>query len=148
MFELSGSWIEYNYCMIEFLKLYVLSFASLLALDALWLTKIAPKLYKTNLGHLMADTPNLLAAGLFYCIYIVGVVVFVVQPAFDKESLTYALSRGALFGLVAYATFDLTGMAVFKNWPARITVIDLVWGTLLTAGVSLIATYLALKFFK
>jgi uncharacterized membrane protein len=131
-----------------FLKLYGLSLASLLAIDALWLTKIAPKLYKSNLGHLMADSPNLLAAGLFYLIYIVGVVVFVVQPAYEQGSLIYALSRGALFGLVAYATFDLTGMAVFKDWPAKITVIDLLWGTVLTAGVSVLATYLALKFVK
>ena len=134
--------------MITFLKLYALSFASLLAIDALWLTKIAPKLYKSNLGHLMADSPNLVAAGLFYLVYIVGVVVFVVQPAYDRESLGYALTRGALFGLVAYSTFDLTGMAVFKDWPAKITIIDLVWGTVLTALVSLLATYLALKFFK
>lgn len=134
--------------MFTFIKLYVLSFASLLAIDSLWLAKIAPKLYKSNLGHLMADSPNLLAAGLFYVIYIVGVVVFVVNPAFEKESVMYALSRGALFGLVAYATFDLTGMAVFKNWPAKITIIDLVWGMVLTGLVSVLATYVALKFFK
>lgn len=131
-----------------FLKLYALSFASLIAIDAVWLTKIAPKLYKSNIGHLMADKPNMLAAGLFYLIYIVGVVVFVVQPAFDKSSLSYALTRGALFGLVAYATFDLTNNAVFKNWPAKITVIDILWGTVLTAGVSVLGTLLAIRFLK
>lgn len=131
-----------------FLKLYALSFGSLLALDSLWLVKIAPKLYKSNIGHLMADKPNMLAAGLFYLIYIVGVVVFVVQPAFDKSSIGYALGRGALFGLVAYATFDLTSNAVFKNWPARITAIDMLWGTILTAGVSVLATQLAIKIIK
>lgn len=134
--------------MLEFLKLYILSFGSLLALDMLWLTKIAPSLYKSNIGHLMAEKPNLLAAALFYMIYITGVVVFVVQPAFEKASLSYALGRGALFGFVAYATFDLTSMAVFKNWPAKITIIDMLWGTILTAGVAGLAVQLAIKFLK
>jgi uncharacterized membrane protein len=130
-----------------FVKLYLLSIVSLLALDSLWLTKIAPKLYKSNIGHLMADSPNLLAAGLFYVIYIVGLVVFVVQPAVDAQSITHAVTRGALFGLVAYSTFDLTANAVFRDWPVKITVIDMLWGTILTAGVCSLATWLYLRLF-
>jgi uncharacterized membrane protein len=130
---------------MEFLKLFGLSFASLIALDALWLTKISPKLYKEQIGHLMAEKPNLAAAGLFYVIYIIGVVIFVVQPAVEQKSVMYALTRGALFGFVAYATFDLTSLAVLKDWPLKITVIDLIWGSTLTAGVSVIATAIALK---
>jgi len=130
---------------VEFLKLYVISFISLIGLDALWLTRVAPKLYKEQIGHLMADKPNLPAAGLFYMIYIVGLVVFVVQPAVQKESIMFAATRGALFGLVAYATFDLTSLAVLKDWPVKITVIDLIWGTLLTAAVCALATFIALK---
>lgn len=131
-----------------FLKLYGLSFVSLVGIDFLWLTKVAPNLYKSNIGHLMADNPNLLSASLFYLIYIVGLVVFVIHPAFEKSSISSALMHGALFGLVAYSTFDLTSMAVFKNWPAKITVIDLLWGTILTAGVCTLATYLALRLIK
>lgn len=130
---------------MEFLKLFGLSFASLIALDALWLVKIAPTLYKSQIGHLMAEKPNLGAAGLFYIVYIIGLVVFVVQPAVDQKSITYALTRGALFGFVAYATFDLTSLAVLKNWPVKITIIDLIWGSLLTAGVCTLATFIALK---
>jgi uncharacterized membrane protein len=133
---------------VEFLKLYALSFASLFALDMLWLVKIAPNLYKSQIGHLMAEKANLVAAALFYIIYITGVVVFVVQPAFEKASLSYALGRGALFGFVAYATFDLTSMSVLKNWPAKITIIDMIWGTLLTAGVAGLAVALATKILK
>lgn len=133
---------------MEFLKLYLLSFASLLAIDSLWLVKIAPKLYKSNIGHLMAANPNLIAAGLFYLIYIVGLVVFVVQPAVHAKSVMDAVTRGALFGLVAYSTFDLTANAVFKDWPAKITVIDMLWGTILSAGVCALATWLYLKFFS
>lgn len=132
---------------MEFIKLYALSFASLLALDSLWLVKVAPKFYKSNIGHLMAKDPNLLAAGLFYAIYIMGVVVFVVQPAVADKSVMYAAARGALFGLVAYSTFDLTAHAVFKDWPAKVTVVDMLWGTILTAGVCSLATWLFIKFF-
>ena len=132
---------------MEFIKLYALSFASLLALDSVWLVKIAPKFYKSNIGHLMAKDPNMLAAGLFYIIYIVGLVVFVVQPAVAEKSVMYALTRGALFGLVAYSTFDLTSNAVFKDWPAKVTIVDLLWGTILTTGVCTLATWLYIRFF-
>jgi len=133
---------------MEFIKLYLLSFGSLLVIDSVWLTKVAPKFYKSNIGHLMAENPNLLAAGLFYFIYIVGVVVFVVSPAVADKSLTFAMSRGALFGFVAYSTFDLTGMAVFKNWPAKVTIVDLLWGTILTMSVSVLATFIAVRYLK
>ncbi len=126
--------------------MYLLSFGSLLALDSLWLVKVAPKFYKSNIGHLMAEKPNLLAAGLFYVIYIVGLVVFVVQPAVADKSVLYAATRGALFGLVAYSTFDLTANTVFRDWPVKVTVIDMLWGTILTAGVCSLATWLYLRF--
>ena len=132
---------------MEFIKLYLLSFGSLLAIDSLWLVKVAPKFYKSNIGHLMTDNPNLLAAGLFYVIYIIGSVVFVVQPAVADKSVMFAATRGALFGLVAYSTFDLTANAVFKDWPLKVTVIDMLWGTILTAGVCSLATWLYLRFF-
>jgi uncharacterized membrane protein len=120
----------------------------LLALDAIWLTKIAPKFYKSNIGHLMADNPNLLAAGVFYGIYIVGLVTFVVQPAVIENSLIFAATRGALFGLVAYATFDLTAQAVFRDWPIKVTVVDMIWGTILSAGVCTLSTWLFLQYFS
>lgn len=133
---------------ITFLKLYGIAFLSLLGLDSLWLAKIAPKLYKDNIGHLMADKPNLFAAGLFYMIYIAGAVYFVIYPAFTDRSVSQALLRGAILGLVSYATFDLTGQAVFKNWPAKITAIDMLWGTVLTASVCALSTYIAIKIFS
>ncbi len=133
---------------MEFIKQYLVSFGSLLLIDSVWLTKVAPKFYKSNIGHLMSDNPNLLSAGLFYLIYIVGVVVFVVSPAVTDKSLSFAATRGALFGLVAYSTFDLTSMAVFKNWPAKITIVDMLWGTILTMGVAVLATFVITRYFK
>lgn len=130
---------------MELIKLYIITFISFLGIDFLWLTKVAPNLYKDQIGHLMAEKPNLGAAGLFYVLYIIGLVAFVVQPAVAKQSISFAASRGALFGLVAYATFDLTSMAVLKDWPLKITLIDLAWGSILTASVCAIATFVALK---
>lgn len=130
---------------LTFIKLYAIAFASLLGLDSLWLTKIAPSIYKKNIGHLMAEKPNLVAAGLFYLIYIAGAVYFVIYPAFSDKSVSSAFFRGAILGLVSYATFDLTSQAVFKNWPTKITIIDLAWGTILTASVCALATFISLK---
>lgn len=138
--------MEYTVFM-DFIKQYLVSFGSLLLIDSVWLTKVAPKFYKSNIGHLMTENPNLLSAGLFYLLYIVGVVVFVVSPAVADKSLSFAATRGALFGLVAYSTFDLTAMAVFKNWPAKVTIIDMLWGTILTTLVSVLATFIAKKYF-
>lgn len=130
---------------ITFFKLFAIAFLSLIGIDSLWLTKIAPKLYKDNIGHLMADKPNLYAAGLFYLIYIAGAVYFVIYPAFNEKSVPQAIIRGAILGVVSYATFDLTSQAVFKSWPAKITVLDMIWGTILTASVCGLTTLIALK---
>lgn len=105
-------------------------------LDALWLTLVANKFYKSQLGSLLLDKPNMMAAVVFYVIYVVGVVAFVITPALDKGSWLHALGFGALFGLVAYATYDLTNLATLKGFPAKLVVVDLLWGAVLTAIVS------------
>jgi uncharacterized membrane protein len=109
-------------------------------LDGLWLGLVARGFYRQQLGFLMAETPNWAAAVVFYLVYTVGVTVFVVQPAVDASSLGTALWRGALFGLVAYATYDLTNMATVRGWPTLVTIVDLAWGMVLTAAVALAAT--------
>ena len=107
--------------------------------DALWLGVIANKLYKSYIGQLLLDRPNMTAAVAFYAIYIVGVVVFVLTPALEKGSWQHALGYGALFGFVAYATYDLTNLATLKSWPIGLVVIDLIWGAVLTATVATLA---------
>jgi uncharacterized membrane protein len=126
-----------------FLKLYLLSFSIFLVIDGFWLTLIAKNFYAKHLGYLMAKTPNLLAALLFYLIFIVGAVVLVLMPALEKNSLSQAILFGALFGLCSYATYDLTNLATIKDWPVLITIIDLIWGTVLSATVSGLSFYLA-----
>jgi uncharacterized membrane protein len=88
----------------------------------------------------MKANVNWAAAILFYLLFIAGLVVFVVTPALDKGSWVRALLFGALFGLITYATYDLTNLATLKDWPLVVTVVDLIWGTVLAASVS-VGTY-------
>jgi uncharacterized membrane protein len=131
---------------MDFIKMYVVSLVSFLALDSVWLVLVAPKFYKKHIGYVMAQNPNLFAAGLFYLLFMVGLVVFVIQPAVNDGSWQTALYRGALFGLVSYATFDLTNQAVVKNWPWLVTGVDLIWGTFITGVVSVVAYLILQKF--
>lgn len=118
----------------------IATLVAMAVLDGLWLGLVARGFYRQHLGYLMAEAPNWLAAGAFYLIYAVGVAVFVVQPAADDGSLLTALWRGALFGFVAYATYDLTNSATVRGWPNIVTMVDMAWGTLLTAAVAVAAT--------
>jgi uncharacterized membrane protein len=112
-------------------------------LDAAWLTLIAPKFYKKHIGFIMTDNPNWYAAAAFYLVFILGVTLFVVYPGWksDYSYLKVGL-MGALLGLVTYATYDLTNQATLKNWPAIVTAVDLLWGTVLTAAVCMVAVFL------
>jgi len=104
-----------------------------LALDAVWLTTMADRLYRPALGRLMLDRFELLPALAFYAVYLVGVVVFAVMPGLASRRWSTALGLGALLGLVAYATYDLTNQATLRDWPWRVTLADLCWGTFVTA---------------
>lgn len=112
-------------------------------LDFVWLGYIAKKLYYGEMGKILLDKPNMIPALLFYVIYVVGVVVFVVNPAIAKDSLIHAIGYGAMFGFVAYATYDLTNLATLKGFSTKVVVVDLVWGAVLTAAVAGV-TYLVL----
>ena len=116
-------------------------------LDFVWLGYIAKKLYYGEMGAILLEKPNMVAALLFYVVYVIGVVVFVINPALAKDSLLYAAGYGALFGLVAYATYDLTSLAVVKGFSVKVVVIDLLWGMALTAVVSSVAFMAVSKWF-
>lgn len=107
-------------------------------IDTIWLTSTA-RFYKKQLGGILREKPNFVAAVLFYILYIAGVVIFVLVPALEHNNFGQAGILGALFGLVAYATYDLTNLATLKKWPVTITVIDLIWGMAITCISSLIA---------
>jgi uncharacterized membrane protein len=126
-------------------KLLAIALPVFFALDMLWLGVLAKDLYREQVGGLMKADPNWWAAILFYLVFLAGMVFFVIAPAREKRSWRHALSVGAVFGFVTYATFDLTSLALLKDWPLLITVVDLAWGTVLSASVSVITYGIAEK---
>ena len=121
-----------------YIKLYFVTLTAFLAIDAVWLALVARTFYRRYLDWLMAANPNWIAALAFYLLFVVGVLVFVVVPGVEDGSLRTTLLKGALFGLIAYGTYDLTNQATIKNWPPTITAVDMVWGTALSVAVSYI----------
>jgi uncharacterized membrane protein len=123
--------------MLYYLKLYLAALIAFLAIDALWLGLVARAFYRTHLGFLMSPSPNWLAAGAFYLLFIIGLLVFAILPGLEAGSLRATLLRAALLGLISYATYDLTNLATIKGWPLIVTVVDMVWG----AALSMAAAY-------
>ena len=106
------------------------------AIDMLWLGFLAKDMYRKYLGNFLSDEVNWTAAIIFYLIFIVGIFIFAILPAVEKQSLLTAVIYGALFGFFTYATYDLTNLATMKDWPLNIVFIDIIWGAVLTASVS------------
>lgn len=127
------------------LKLFVIALPVFFAIDMVWLGLIAKNFYRAQIGQLMKADINWAAALIFYAIFLIGLVVFVIAPAMEKKSVWSALSHGALFGFVCYATYDLTNLAVAKDWPVLVTVVDMVWGTVLSASVATLTYVIAQK---
>ncbi|MBB5275916.1 putative membrane protein [Rhizobium rosettiformans] len=129
---------------------YVIAYIStavvFFALDYLWLTRIAIGFYREQIGSLMLASPNFTAAGVFYLFYVVGVVYFAVMPAVSAGSLVTALINGALLGLLAYGTYDMTNLATLKGWSLQMSLVDMAWGAFLTATAAA-AGYLAVSRF-
>lgn len=122
---------------------YIASIVIMGALDALWFLLTLNKLYRPRLGHLLSESPTIWAGVLFYLLYALGICVFVIWPALkNSASLGHTFLMGALFGTVAYGTFDLTCQALFKDWPPLITFIDIFWGALITGLVGMVAQWL------
>lgn len=129
------------------LRNYFITFVIFMLIDMVWLAVIAKSLYSRYLGYLMAPKVNFAAAILFYALFIVGLTVFVINPALIKESWKSALFLGMFFGLTCYATYDLTNLATIKDWPKLITVIDLIWGSTVT-GITALLSYCLIRLFK
>ena len=118
----------------------------MLPLDGVWINLVAKDFYAARIGHLLAPSPSLVPALAFYLLYWLGIVALVVRPALERGAAVARAARdGALFGLVAYGTFDLTNQALLRDWPTIVTLADLGWGTLLTAVTATISLYSARK---
>ncbi len=122
--------------MMRWIIAYIASGAAFLAGDIVWLTVMGPRLYRPAIGPLLADKMNPAAAVAFYLLYLVGVVAFGVAPGLREGGWTRSLAWGALFGLIAYATYDLTNQATLKLWPTRLSLADMAWGAAITAAAS------------
>ncbi len=122
----------------HYAKLYGVTLFAFLLIDAIWLGLAARGFYGRHLGSLMKANPNWPAAFLFYLLFVAGILLFVIVPASQHGSAKRALVFGAFFGLVTYATYDLTNLATLKNWPFIVTIVDLSWGTTLGAALSYI----------
>ena len=127
--------------MQTFISAYIATIVIFLAIDFVWLKYVALTFYRTNLGDLMLDQPKLGIAAGFYLMYAAAVVVLAVLPALRANDWSTALLYGALLGMAAYGTYDITNLATLRNWPAIVSIVDWIWGTVLTGIVALLAFY-------
>ena len=128
-----------------FIKLYFLALPIFFAIDMVWLGLVAKQFYSKHIGFLMAKDVQWVAALIFYLLFIAGLVFFVISPAVEKREWSYALFAGIFFGLITYATYDLTNFATLKNWPMIVTVVDLIWGMTVAGLVSVLSYFVARK---
>ncbi len=128
-------------------KTYLVAIIAFLAIDMVWLGVVAKNFYQNQIGFLLKSDVNWAAAIIFYALFIGALMIFVILPAIEKESLIHALLYGALFGFITYATYDLTNLATLKDWPVLVTIVDLIWGSVLSASVSVITYSVITRFF-
>ena len=133
--------------MPTFITAYLATIVIFLAIDFVWLKYVALTFYRNNLGDLMLEQPKLGIAAGFYLMYAAAVVVLAVLPALRANDWSTALLYGALLGMAAYGTYDITNLATLKNWPAIVTIVDWIWGTVLTGTVALLA-FLVTRWFQ
>lgn len=127
---------------MRLILMYLITLGIFLAIDMVWLNLVARDFYRRHLGHLLARDFNILAALVFYALFVAGLLFFVISPALAAGSLWQALWAGAFFGLVTYATYDLTNMATVRDWPLVVTLVDLAWGSALGAATSFLGALL------
>ena len=131
---------------MTYLIAYISTTLIFLAIDSIWLGLVASNFYKEQLGHLMLENPKLHIAAIFYIFYTIGIVLFAVKPALDAQNFLLALGYGALFGFLAYGTYDFTNMATLKDWPTKVSVIDILWGTSLTSATAIAGYFITKQF--
>mgnify|MGYP006288730927 CR=1 FL=1 len=127
---------------------YIATAVTFLAIDALWLGVIIKDFMQSHLGELLREEPDLMIAAGFYLVYAIGIVIFAIKPALADQNWHLALIYGALFGFMCYGTYDMTNLATLKNWPVSVVVVDIAWGTFLTAFSAVIGYFAVQKFIQ
>jgi uncharacterized membrane protein len=131
--------------MLKYFAVYFSFLLSIVAIDLVWLLGIAKNLYRTEMGSLMATEPKLWAGLGFYLLYALGATIFVTLPAISKQSLLYAVQYGALFGLFCYMAYDLTNVAIVRDFPVRLAFMDIAWGSAATSLSAAIAYWISAR---
>ena len=126
----------------QMLVIYLITLAVFFLIDMIWLGVVAKGFYRRHLGPMLSPKVNWAAAILFYLLFIVGLLVFVIKPALISGEPLKALYFGALLGLISYATYDLSNLATLKDWPLVVTIVDLIWGSVLGGAVSFVSVLL------
>lgn len=122
--------------MTPYLAAYAGTALTMVALDLVWLGVLARPWYQQGIGHLMVETPHLPTAAVFYGVYALGLVLFAVKPPGQAPGWARTVATAALFGFFAYATYDLTNLATLRDWPLGLSLLDMAWGTLVSAAAA------------
>ncbi len=123
--------------MTRYIAAYAATLVVMVAIDLLWLGVIAKPLYQKGIGHLMAEQPNLVAAVIFYGLFALGLMVFAIAPQGAARAWRNTAAAAAMFGFFCYATYDLTNLATLRNWPLGMSLLDIAWGSLVSAAAAL-----------
>jgi uncharacterized membrane protein len=134
--------------MLKYLPAYIATIIFMFIVDLIWLSQLAQPLYQAGIGHLMAAQPKLGFAALFYLVFVFGLFWFAVKPNIATKSVKPAFIAGAMFGFLVYASYDLTNLALLKDWPLKLSLIDMTWGTLLSGTCAAVAKFVYGKFNK
>ena len=119
--------------MLKILATYLSTTLVMVIIDLVWLGFIAKPMYQAGIGHLMTDKPNLVAAFFFYALFPIGLMIFAILPESGSTAWQRTALQAALFGFFAYATYDLTNLATLKNYPLQLALVDMLWGSLVSA---------------
>ena len=131
--------------MFKLLSAYITVIVVMFVLDLIWLSMLAEPLYQAGIGHLMAAKPNLIFASLFYLIYALGLMRYAVVPNIAANGFKTTFAAAAIFGFFVYASYDLTNLALLKDWPLQLSLIDITWGTLLSGISASVAKFVSNK---
>ncbi|MFA5563065.1 MAG: DUF2177 family protein [Candidatus Caldatribacteriota bacterium] len=129
-----------------FIRLYLITVPVFFIIDMLWLGLVAKQFYQNQIGFLMKTNINWIAAIIFYFLFVAGIVFFVLMPSLERRDLLYLILTAAFYGLLTYATYDLTNLATLKDWSLIVTIVDIIWGMTLSVSVSLISYFISIKF--
>ncbi len=133
---------------LRHLQLFAVALPAALVLDFAWIAIFAQQFYQQEIGYLLATDVNWTAALLFYVFYIIALIVFVLVPAFTANSMRKAFVLGASLGFTAYMTYDLTSLATTRDWTLAVTIVDIAWGTVMSAAVAAFTYWVGKKFLK